>query len=64
MKQYIIRKGDSVKLLNGFKGTISEIDENKGKFNLNGEWNYMSFIIADIIELNGVDVRYDTHLSF
>jgi preprotein translocase subunit YajC len=59
-----VRKGDSVKLLNGFKETINEIDAHKGKFNINGEYNYMSFIIADIIELNGVDVRYNTNLTF
>jgi preprotein translocase subunit YajC len=59
-----VRKGDSVKLLNGFKETINEIDVHKGKFNINGEYNYMSFIIADIIELNGVDVRYNTNLTF
>ena len=60
----IVKIGDSVRLLNKMVGTIKTIDKTKGKFTLNNEYDFLSFVINDILELNGVDVKYNMNLTF
>lgn len=60
----IVKIGDSVRLLNKMAGTIKTIDKAKGRFSINGEYDFLCFVIADILELNGVDVGYNMGLAF
>ena len=59
-----VKIGDSVRLLNRMEGIIKTIDKDKCKFTLCGEYEFMSFIIADILVLNGEDVKYNMNLTF